>query len=180
MEPTRRWGTKLPPPAQRRHSRALLCNRIRPRQGRVSYPLYMSRSSDTTKDTDQTPSRTELLWREYQMGVDLYKFYVDLVIKVIVSYYAITGAILSFYFTKTGVPVARWALALPCLMSFGLAVLFRWGAGLWQIVRDNTFDLAAELDLSSVFELRALSILLNCSAILLVGTGGAMVAIIVI
>ncbi len=41
--------------------------------------------------------RTELLWREYQLGVDLYKFYLDLVIKAIVGYYAITGGILSFY-----------------------------------------------------------------------------------
>ena len=113
------------------------------------------------------------------MGVDLYKFYVDLAIKVIVSYYAITGAIVSFYFTKSGLPIARWALALPCVMSFGLAVLFRWGAGLWQIVRDNTFDLAERLELSSVFELRALSMILNASAILLVATGLAMVAIIV-
>jgi hypothetical protein len=39
----------------------------------------------------------ELLWRQYALSVDLYKFYMDLVVKFNVFYYAVTGAILSFF-----------------------------------------------------------------------------------
>lgn len=124
-------------------------------------------------------TRTELQWREYSAGIDLYKFYVDMVIKAIGGYYAITGAILSFYFTRSNPPLARWALVLPCVISFALAALFRWGAGLWQVVRENTFRLADKLELSSVFELNALSMLLNAGALLLALTGAAMIALLI-
>lgn len=133
---------------------------------------------DQRSDNSESPTERELQWREYQMGLDLYKFYIDLVLKVVVSYYAITGAILSWYFTTANVPFARWALTLPCVMSFGVATLFRWGAGMWEVVRNNTFRLADELKLSTVFELSALSMLLNGSALLLAATGAALVALI--
>jgi hypothetical protein len=93
----------------------------------------------------ESPSQRELFWREYQMSIDLYKFYVELVVKLIVAYYAITGGILSFYFAQNTRPLARWALVLPSLLSAALAVLFRWGVGLWQIVRDDAFELAGDL-----------------------------------
>lgn len=79
-----------------------------------------------------------------------------------------------FYFTRSDLALARWALALPCLISFALAALFRWGAILWKIVRENTYKLADRLELSSVFELSALGMLLNGSALLLALTGLAM------
>lgn len=128
----------------------------------------------------ESPSKRELAWREYQLSVDLYKFYVELVVKVIVAYYAITGGILSFYFAQTTRPYARWALALPALLSFGLAAIFRWGVALWQIVRDDAFDLAAELGLKAGFELSVLNYLLNGAAILLALSGIAMATLIVV
>ena len=122
--------------------------------------------------------RAELLWREYQLSVDLYKFYIDVLLKVVVAYYAVTGGILSFYFTRSQPSVARWALVLPCLVSFALAWLFRWGAQLWEIVRNDAYRIAGELDVGG-FELSALQMLLRGAAILLFATGLAMVGLIV-
>jgi len=64
----------------------------------------------------------ELLWHQYQMNVDLYKGYLDLVVKINVFYYDITGAIVSFYFSNASEPLIKWSLLLPLLMSIALGV----------------------------------------------------------
>ncbi|SRR6266481_4067590 len=68
---------------------------------------------------------TELLLKEFQLHVDLVKHYLDLVIKFNVFYYAVTGALLSYYFTnfKTETLV-RWSLMLPIFMSVLFGGLF--------------------------------------------------------
>jgi len=68
---------------------------------------------------------TELLLKEFQLHVDLFKHYLDLVIKFNVFYYAVTGALLSYYFTnfKTETLV-RWSLMLPIFMSVLFGGLF--------------------------------------------------------
>jgi len=125
------------------------------------------------------PSEQEMLWREYQMSIDLYKFYIDMIIKMLVWYYAITGGILSFYFTRTKMPLARWALLLPCIVSFAILILFLWGATQWRPVRDNALALAMRLQLTDYFELRALELLLRGSAALLGTTGSVMLYLLV-
>jgi hypothetical protein len=109
-------------------------------------------------------SQSELLWREYQMSVDLYKFYRDIVVKIILAYYAITGTILSFYFAHQDEKLARWVLILPSLVSFALTGLFIWGAKLWEIVRDESFDIASRLGMGIGFELSILGKVLKGSA----------------
>jgi len=132
----------------------------------------------TGTQADGRIPKAELLWREYQLSVDLYKFYVDVVIKVVVGYYAVTGGILSFYFTSSRGAVARWALVLPCLVSFAIALLFWWGAGLWSIVRNDVYRIAEELGIGS-FELSVLNIILRGAAVLLCLTGVVMLALII-
>ncbi|MDT7540818.1 MAG: hypothetical protein QOE33_722 [Acidobacteriota bacterium] len=59
----------------------------------------------------------ELLWKQYQMSIDLYKHYLELVIKFNVFYYAITGAFLSYYFSHLGSDLVKWSLIFPIIMS---------------------------------------------------------------
>jgi hypothetical protein len=71
----------------------------------------------------------ETHWNLYVLYVDLYKHYMELVLKFNVFHYAITGAIVSFYFAaKGGIPLIRYSLFLPFAMSVSLVVLFGWGA----------------------------------------------------
>lgn len=121
----------------------------------------------------------EALWREYQMSVDLFKFYVDQVVKVLIFYYGITGGILSFYFTHDTAPLARWALMLPCAISFFVLVLFLWGAARWVPLRDNATVLVERLGLSHSFELRIVEILFRASALLVAATGGVMLYLLI-
>lgn len=45
------------------------------------------------------PSDREIDWRQYNLFIDLYKFYFDVVIKANIAFYAITGAIISFNYS---------------------------------------------------------------------------------
>ena len=92
---------------------------------------------------------TDIKWNDYKQAVELHKAYLELAIKLNMFNYAITGAILSFYFTHTQVPMAKYALGLPILLSAALAVLFLWSALMAQRLRLHIRNTAAELGLAT-------------------------------
>jgi hypothetical protein len=67
---------------------------------------------------------SEKLWKQYAQHIATYKFYLDMLIKLMTMFFAVSGAMLSFYFTKTEVTTAKYALYLPLLMSLGLFIFF--------------------------------------------------------
>lgn len=71
-------------------------------------------------------SENEILWKQYDQHINTYKFYLDMLIKIMTMYFAVSGAMLSFYFTKTEIPDAKLALYLPWLMSIGLFIFSLW------------------------------------------------------
>jgi len=89
------------------------------------------------------PTRTEefvdkdLLWKQYQLHIDLYKHYLDLVVKFNVFYYAITGAFLSYYFSHLASPFVKWSLIFPIAMSVFFAWVFYKGARVVNYVDDE-------------------------------------------
>jgi len=64
-------------------------------------------------------------WRQYELATDLLKSYTDMILKLNIFYYAVTGGIVSFYFAKAPAigPQLRWSLAIPIIMSVLLATL---------------------------------------------------------
>ncbi len=91
----------------------------------------------------------EIKWNDFKMNVELHRSYLDVAIKLNMFYYAITGAILSFYFTNTGIPTAKYALILPVLLSIGLTVFFFWAAKTAMVLRDHIKTTAEELGLKA-------------------------------
>ena len=77
----------------------------------------------------------EALWKDYQQAVELHRHYLELAIKLNIFYYAITGAILSFYFANTDIPMVKYALCLPLLLSSAFSYLFFHSAVLAQNLR---------------------------------------------
>jgi hypothetical protein len=69
----------------------------------------------------------EVLWRQYNSYLGLYRFYVSSVIKLNVFHFAITGAVLSFYLAHTSDKSLRLALILPFFLSISLVAIFGWG-----------------------------------------------------
>ena len=110
----------------------------------------------------------DLLWKQYELHVGLYKHYLELALKFNVFYYAGTGAILSYYFSKTDVPLIKYSLLFPIIMSLGFGILFIYGAFALRITRQDVFDLRDKLGLETAPELNVLAILLVISATLMV------------
>jgi hypothetical protein len=123
------------------------------------------------------PTR-KLQWREYAVQVDLYKHYMDMLMKVNAFFYIITGGILSFYFVNFGKPFVRYALLFPILMSFLLGAIFFYGASKWKIVVRIMREALESLDLVKAPDAQILYILLRSSAILFLMVGVSMCVLI--
>ena len=108
---------------------------------------------------------TDLLWRQYQQNVELYKFYMELTVKFNVFYYAVTGAVFSFFFANTSLPNIKYSLLLPLLMSIAFAIFFVYGAILTRVLRQETFNIRDALRLQAAPDVGVLSVLLYIFAV---------------
>lgn len=109
------------------------------------------------------------LWKQYEISVDLYKHYLKLTIEINIFYYAITGAIVSYYFAhRMESPDIRFALFLPILMSVLLALFFIYGGIMNRHSRDEMFRVRDALGLHVSPEFAVLSWLLVIFAALMV------------
>jgi len=115
----------------------------------------------------------EILWRQYQQHIDTYKFYLDIVVKLMGFYFAISGAIVSFYASNSGSEDIKLALYLPLIMGLGLLIFFSIGAVLSLVTRNDVFEIRDLLGLQVAPETGVLTLLLVIfSVILLVCVGG--------
>lgn len=115
---------------------------------------------------EHSKNRDDLL-EHYKIHIDLYKHYLKLAIEVNVFYYAVTGAIISYYFVNKDISSIRFALLLPIAMSLLLAVLFIFGIFANQNSKSDIQRLGAELNLVVVPEFAVLDGLLGIFAILM-------------
>jgi H+/Cl- antiporter ClcA len=92
-------------------------------------------------------TKGEINWKDFEMSVNLHKNYLDLVIKLNLFYYAITGAILSFHFTNQIQSVSIISLILPILMSLLLGVFLIYASKLAWNLRGNIKIRAEKLNL---------------------------------
>lgn len=117
----------------------------------------------------------EILWRQYSQTVELYKFYMDLMVKFNVFYYAVTGAILSFFFANPDIDDIEFALGLPLIMSVAFAAFFVYGAIIMKLLRREVFDIRNALGLRVAPDVGVLSVLpyIFASVFLIVATGCA-------
>lgn len=110
----------------------------------------------------------EVDWRQYQQHIDTYKFYIEVVVKIVGLYFAVSGAMLSFYFANTDSEQAKLALYLPWLIGVGLSIFFTTGAALSVVTRDDVFKLREKLGLEVAPETGVLTLLLGIFSVVLV------------
>lgn len=116
----------------------------------------------------------EIFWRQYQLNIDTYRGYLDLVLKMNGFYYAVTGAIVSYYFAHRTEELMKLSLILPLIMSVALAVFFVLGAFAARVTRNETFLLRDKLGLDATAEIAVLIILLAISAGLMMLIAGGL------
>ena len=121
-----------------------------------------------------TNASEDLLWKQFELETNLYKHYLEFILKFNGFYYLVTGAILSFYFSKSDVPVIKYALLFPVLMSIVFGILFSFGVALNKVVRDDLFKIRDTLNLDVAPEVNVLGAVLAMSAILMLTVAGVL------
>jgi len=109
----------------------------------------------------------ELLWRQYQQHIDTYKFYLDIVVKLMSFYFVISGAIISHYSSHVASEGAKISLYLPFIMGVGLFVFFSVGVFLSLITRNDVFEIRDKLGLQVAPETGVLTMLLTIFSLVL-------------
>jgi hypothetical protein len=74
---------------------------------------------------ERNPSPDELLWRQYSLHYDVYKFHLDACVKYTSLLFAITGALLGYYFKELqGHPNGKWVLFLGVVMNLCMGIAY--------------------------------------------------------
>lgn len=106
----------------------------------------------------------EALWKQYTLNINLFKYYLNVVIQVNLFFYAITGGILSFFFSQPQKEVVRYSLVLPMIMSLFLACMTIFGAVQNRNIEDEIKRISGELNLSVYPDVRVLTyVLITCA-----------------
>ena len=108
--------------------------------------------------------RQELLWRQFEQHVGLYKDYLSLTLKANAAFYAIAGAIASFVLAHRTDRISGEALFIPIVLGSGLVLLFLYGAVMLRYTRAEMVAIRDELGLQTIPELNVLTALLCLSA----------------
>lgn len=111
----------------------------------------------------------DLLWKQLIVQVDLYKFFFDWVLKLIIFYYTITGGAVSVYFASPN-DGSKYYLLIPILLSFVLSGLFLWGRGGLKISEQELHKIQSNLPLVMRLDMRYLPgfLLANAAVCILV------------
>jgi hypothetical protein len=128
--------------------------------------------------TQPFPTRAEHL-RQYELCIDLHKHYLKLTIELNIFYYAITGALVSYYLVNSTQPLMRWALILPLLMSGFFAALFIYGGVQQSALRQEVFRLRDTLQFHAAPDLVVLSIFLYMLAGLMIVIAAALFSLVI-
>lgn len=63
-------------------------------------------------------------WQEYSQLVDLYKFYLGLIVKANIFAFGITGAIITLLFRETSSELAKYGLVVPFILCVVMGIIF--------------------------------------------------------
>jgi len=124
----------------------------------VSLETSVSEQNLTSEDVSSPD--TDILWKQYNLHVDLYKFYLDFILKFNTFFFLITGGLLTYYLANTSKELLRFSLLLPMLMSLGFSAMCFYGAHLLKVTREEVFQIRDRLGLESAPDLIVLSVML--------------------
>jgi len=109
---------------------------------------------------------SQLNWNRYITHIDLYKFYFDLMIKLNVFFYGITGAILSFYLSKSANDTdLEYVLLLPVFFGLGVAALSIYGDVTLKHSKTDINDLVAQMNIKIGVQTNSLNYVMRFSAL---------------
>lgn len=116
----------------------------------------------------------ELLWRQYNLLSDLYKFYLELLVNSNLLIYGITGGIVAYTFSNAGIPIIKWSLVLPLFFCMSTALLCIRGVRQARELRQEMYLIRDTLHIGLAPHVDVLIYALFASGIMLVLASGAL------
>jgi hypothetical protein len=118
-------------------------------------------SKSTVEIPDWDKDKRDERWKEYNLHIDLYKYYLELSLKANIFFYAITGTIVGFYLTHPEVGYKKVSLLLPIMMSLALGGIFIHGGILWIRVSGIIREIRRELNIKKAPDINLMTTLLT-------------------
>ncbi len=136
---------------------------------------------DSWADGKAVIDADNFLWKQYTVYVDLFKFYVDVAWKSTTWFYAVTGAILAYYFNNADAanPFLQYALLLPIMLSFVLCAMYLLGASQTQDLEWKMDYICEELGLTGRPHINVLRFFLVAGGVFCFGVGTAILFVFV-
>jgi hypothetical protein len=107
----------------------------------------------------------QLNWNRYALHIDLYKFYFDIIIKLNIFYFGITGAILSYYLANNvNNTQLEYVLFLPVFFGFCITALSIFGDKLLAESKIDINNLVVKMDFDTLVDTSSLNYLMRISA----------------
>jgi len=119
----------------------------------------------------QEPSEREILWRQYNLYIELFKFYLTLALKANIFYYVLTGAILTYYFANSEKELIKHSLLLPGILGIIMGGMFMYGAFLIKILKREVHHIKKELNLKTPPDFNVLFVFLIIFGIMIIIVG---------
>jgi hypothetical protein len=98
----------------------------------------------------------EKLWKLIEKDIELYKFYLELMIKASVFVFGITGAIVSYYLAHRGTPLLQLSLIVPIIMCAGFSVICFKGKIFADVMCADHYKISDKLGIEAAYELSPL------------------------
>lgn len=128
----------------------------------------MSNKSELWAKGDITIDANNLLWKQYGVFVNLFKFYVDATLKVNIGFYSRSGAILTYYFKNAGDPLLKYSLVLPMVLGLGFGIMSLLGSIEANDTQKNLSYIRDELKLPGMPHIQILIFFLIFAGILFI------------
>lgn len=136
----------------------------------------MAKARATTPRPSPTADKDTLM-KQYQMMVDVHKFYFDIVLKFLIFHYAVTGAILSFYLSQSNTGVMRFALIFPIFMSLIFSVFAYFGSTRVDLMEEEVIRITNLLGLDVYPDPLFLKYMLRVASLLCIAITVALIVI---
>ena len=105
----------------------------------------------------------EVLWSQYESDVELYKFYVNFVLKINAFHYAMSAAIFSYLLSHKQEPYLEFLLAFPIIFSIAVIVISAKGYPRVQDLNEGVAQKVEFLGLPMCPDFTTLRILIGAS-----------------
>lgn len=100
--------------------------------------------------------KEELSWKEISAGIDLYKFYIELLIKTSTFLFLISGGMVAYFLAHSENPALKYSLFLPIIMNSGFVAICLYSVSSIKLLIKDFEDTCNELDWENPYELKPL------------------------